>query len=223
MKIVGHRGAAGVALENTLESIRAAIKAGVRELEIDIRLTRDGIFVLSHDPDLRRVANSPLIIAESTLTELQAVPFPNGERIVTLSEALKVVEKDMLVIEAKNAGWANALVDALTGHEAKVHGVIAFNHRELAVFHKRLPAIRTYPLSLINPFSAYQSAKRHAMTGFGIGYWSLNPLVYHWGRKANLEVYVYTVNNVWLARVLKTLYPDISIATNYPEKLSTLV
>ena len=49
MKIIAHRGAAGLALENTLESIKAALKLPVYAIEIDVRRTADGELILLHD------------------------------------------------------------------------------------------------------------------------------------------------------------------------------
>lgn len=48
----GHRGARGIAPENTLAGFRAALAIGVTTLETDLALTRDGVLVLSHDPRL---------------------------------------------------------------------------------------------------------------------------------------------------------------------------
>ena len=49
IQIVGHRGAAGVAPENTLPSFEAAWTAGVAWVETDVHLTRDGVPALLHD------------------------------------------------------------------------------------------------------------------------------------------------------------------------------
>jgi glycerophosphoryl diester phosphodiesterase len=49
----GHRGARALHPENTLPSFEAALDAGVRSIETDVHLTRDGIVVLCHDPFLR--------------------------------------------------------------------------------------------------------------------------------------------------------------------------
>jgi glycerophosphoryl diester phosphodiesterase len=52
MLVIGHRGAKGLAPENTLSSLQAGIAAGVDMIEIDLRRAKDGRIVLSHDPDL---------------------------------------------------------------------------------------------------------------------------------------------------------------------------
>jgi glycerophosphoryl diester phosphodiesterase len=50
--IQGHRGARGLAPENTLPSFRMALDAGADSVETDVHLTADGVPVLSHDPTL---------------------------------------------------------------------------------------------------------------------------------------------------------------------------
>jgi len=47
--IVGHKGAAGYAPENTLTSFREAIKIGCDRTELDVRLTKDNQLVVIHD------------------------------------------------------------------------------------------------------------------------------------------------------------------------------
>jgi glycerophosphoryl diester phosphodiesterase len=49
----GHRGARGLKPENTLPSFEAALDCGVTSIETDVHLTRDGVPVLIHDPQLR--------------------------------------------------------------------------------------------------------------------------------------------------------------------------
>jgi glycerophosphoryl diester phosphodiesterase len=48
----GHRGARGLAPENTLAAFAKALAIGVTTLETDLAITRDGVVVISHDPDL---------------------------------------------------------------------------------------------------------------------------------------------------------------------------
>jgi len=52
LEIQGHRGARGLAPENTIAGIRTALALGVDAVEVDVALTADGIPVLSHDPAL---------------------------------------------------------------------------------------------------------------------------------------------------------------------------
>jgi len=59
MLAIGHRGAPKLAVENTLASIDAAIAAGARWVEVDVKLTRDRVPVLLHDRTLHRIWNIP--------------------------------------------------------------------------------------------------------------------------------------------------------------------
>lgn len=93
--VIGHRGAAGHAPENTLASLRAAAALGVRWVEFDAKLTGDGRIVLFHDERLERTTDGAGRIADMRLKNLRTLdagawfgePF-RGERIPTLSEAL---------------------------------------------------------------------------------------------------------------------------------------
>jgi len=97
-KVMGHRGAAGVAPENTLASIRAAAAAGVRWVEFDVMLTGDDVPVLFHDDRLSRITGRDLAMAATRLRDLQPLdagswfaPAFAGEPIPTLAAALSVV------------------------------------------------------------------------------------------------------------------------------------
>jgi glycerophosphoryl diester phosphodiesterase len=52
MIIIGHRGARGLAPENTIASLKKALDHKVDEIEIDVRVTKDGVPILHHDRDL---------------------------------------------------------------------------------------------------------------------------------------------------------------------------
>jgi glycerophosphoryl diester phosphodiesterase len=73
IQIVGHRGAAGVAPENTIPSFEAAWAAGVAWVETDVHLTQDGVPVLLHDATLDRTTTGHGPISAITWDGLQAV------------------------------------------------------------------------------------------------------------------------------------------------------
>ncbi|HEX8072529.1 MAG TPA: glycerophosphodiester phosphodiesterase family protein [Pyrinomonadaceae bacterium] len=68
--IIGHRGAAAVAPENTLASFARAYADGAQGIEFDVRLARDGVPVVIHDATLRRTAARPEAVAALTAAEL---------------------------------------------------------------------------------------------------------------------------------------------------------
>jgi glycerophosphoryl diester phosphodiesterase len=222
MKIIGHRGAAGLALENTLESIRSAIKAGVDAIEVDVRLTKDHHLVLSHDEHLGRVSSEHTKVHETALRELRELKLHNGKRIPTLQEAIKAVGDTPLIIDAKDDGWAEPLARIVSHERGKSISVVSFNHDELKEFSHLCPHVDVYALEHTSPIDVIHGARDRKLTGIDINFWILNPLTYYLARRYNLKVIVYTVNYVWIARFLKVFYPNISITTNNPDRLGFL-
>src|SRR3954447_16619904 len=76
--IVGHRGAAAAAPENTLASFRKALDLGLRAVELDVRLTRDGLPVCFHDDRLERVTPERGLLADWDWGPLSSVPVLPG-------------------------------------------------------------------------------------------------------------------------------------------------
>jgi glycerophosphoryl diester phosphodiesterase len=50
LKLIAHRGGRGFGADNTLEAMEAAVRAGVRMIETDVRITADNELVICHDP-----------------------------------------------------------------------------------------------------------------------------------------------------------------------------
>ncbi|NQW11127.1 MAG: glycerophosphoryl diester phosphodiesterase [Alphaproteobacteria bacterium] len=85
-RLVGHRGAAALAPENTLASIRAAAEVGARWVEIDAKLAKDGVPVLMHDDLLDRTTNTTgpaAALTSSQLGRLDAGSWFDAERVAT--------------------------------------------------------------------------------------------------------------------------------------------
>jgi glycerophosphoryl diester phosphodiesterase len=221
MKVIGHRGAAGLEPENTIASVKAALNASVDGVECDVRLTRDGVFVLSHDEDLFRTCNDPRKIADLTYKEVAKIRTANGEHsIPSLEEVLAVVGATPLYIEAKDTGWAEALANFLKDHPKKEQcRVISFNHRELFAFNERLPKVPVFAIERNSPFDVFNTARVLGFSGVDLNFWLLNPLTYWLARLHKLEIIVYTVNKPWMAAFIRILYPKISITTNYPNRM----
>lgn len=59
VRVIAHRGASAYAPENTLPAIALALEQGSAEVELDVQLSRDGVAVLFHDPDLREKTGVP--------------------------------------------------------------------------------------------------------------------------------------------------------------------
>ncbi|MEX1047374.1 MAG: glycerophosphodiester phosphodiesterase [Actinomycetota bacterium] len=105
--VVAHRGASRTFAENTLEAFEGAIAAGAQAVELDIRLTADGVPVVCHDPDLRRVAGREGLIHKLALKDIQESPAPGSgseaEVVPTLREVFRLVSGRAAVdLEIKN-------------------------------------------------------------------------------------------------------------------------
>src|ERR1700722_5240459 len=93
--VVGHRGAAARAPENTLAGFRAAKALGCAWVEFDVRLTSDGSLIVCHDDTLKRTTGARGRVSKLALTAIRECdagswfgPAYVGERIPTLDEAL---------------------------------------------------------------------------------------------------------------------------------------
>lgn len=93
--VIGHRGAAGRAPENTIAGLRVAARLGVGCVEFDVRLSRDGCPVLIHDDTVDRTTGGRGRVADLDLTLLRTLDAGawfgsgfRGEPIPTLREAI---------------------------------------------------------------------------------------------------------------------------------------
>ncbi len=100
--VVAHRGAwkKNNLPENSIASLKEAIRLGCTGSEFDIWMTADDSIVINHDPD-----HNKLVIEKTTFNELAQYKLSNGERLPTLREYLKAGlennTKTMLVLEIK--------------------------------------------------------------------------------------------------------------------------
>lgn len=65
-----HRGVSALMPENTLPAFAAALALGADEIEFDVRMTKDGQMVVSHDGTLERISDGTGNVADHTLAEL---------------------------------------------------------------------------------------------------------------------------------------------------------
>jgi len=116
--VIGHRGSAGTHPENTLISFEAALADGARILESDVHITRDGVPVLLHDPELDRTTDGRGNASEHSWREIQdfdaGALFEDdrgertfagrGVRVPSLEEAFEAFPDARFNLEIKAAG-----------------------------------------------------------------------------------------------------------------------
>jgi len=69
--IIGHRGAKGIAPENSLSGFKKAVELGIDGIELDVHLTKDGKLAVIHDMDLKRLSGLKIPIKQFTFEELK--------------------------------------------------------------------------------------------------------------------------------------------------------
>ena len=135
--LVAHRGGGKLAPENTLPAFRSAVEDwGADMLEMDVRLTADGVVVVIHDATVDRTTDGAGLVSEMTLEQLQSLDAGyhftdldgqasfrgRGVVIPTLEDVLEACPDVWLNVEAKEAAVAGPLVELLErrGEEHRV-------------------------------------------------------------------------------------------------------
>lgn len=145
--VIGHRGAARRAPENTLAGLRRAKELGCAWVEFDVRLTADGAPVLCHDPTLDRTTDGHGLVSAQPLSSIRQCragsrlgPAFADEKVPTLEEAL--------LLAAELGLGANIELKADRGRQYPIGAAVAATLERL---HGRLPQILVssfYPLGL---------------------------------------------------------------------------
>lgn len=226
MKIIGHRGASGLAPENTLAAIEQALLYRVNEIEIDVRITSDGHVILSHDAKLKRTVGKALVINESTLS-LLADAKPD---ICTLEAALSLINRRVpLLIEVKPDVTVKPIVEVIKkyrelGWQAADFRLASFRQKILLELHAAIPDIS---LVVNSHFSAVHStrrarqldAKRINIDGRIVWFGLVRSLA-----RGGYQLTVHNMNSPRALRKVKRWGHDglYGIVTDYPDRTSQL-
>jgi len=124
IRVIGHRGAAAFAPENTLPSFAHAVEVGADAVELDLHTSRDGELMVIHDATLDRTTDGSGPVGERTLEELRqfdaghgfttdhGATYPyrgQGIRIPTLPEVLAAIGDLPVVAEIKSLSAGRAM------------------------------------------------------------------------------------------------------------------
>jgi len=114
---IAHRGGAGIGLENTMAAFRRSTALGVRYLELDVRLTRDGVPVVFHDPAIFYAGRSRRL-ADLTLAELSRVELAPGLWVPTLADVLHAFRDSLFMIDVKDFAVMAPALDLVEHYDA---------------------------------------------------------------------------------------------------------
>lgn len=165
-RLIGHRGVASLAPENTLAGFKLAKRLGLNWIEFDIQLTKDQQWVVFHDDYITRTTNGQGAIYEHTFDDLKSLDTGSWfhasfkeEKIPTLIEVIPLLLGTGLIpnIEIKIATgspftpetFAEKLLETLQTHwpkEKSLPLVSSFDHRALYWFKQHAPQ---YPLGFL--------------------------------------------------------------------------
>jgi glycerophosphoryl diester phosphodiesterase len=143
MKIIGHRGAAGLAPENTVQAVMKALEYGADEIEVDIRVSKDSVAVLHHGAAV--VTGLTLMIRNSTLEELRH----HKADLATLEEAIDGLDKRRPLILNVQPGEPTEPVAAIVrqylvdGWQPEHFRFASFSQHTLRALHAAVPEIPT--------------------------------------------------------------------------------
>ncbi|HAU4965804.1 TPA: glycerophosphodiester phosphodiesterase, partial [Aeromonas hydrophila] len=173
MQIIAHRGASGLAPENTLKAIRLALALGAGAIEIDVQLA-DGELWVFHDRRLERCTDGSGVLTAQSRAYLASLDAGEGEGIPTLWQVMEAIAGQAeLHIELKGAQTADEVARLTRRAEAELGFaptqwvVSSFHHPELARFAALRPDIRLGALTSTIPLTLAKFAAE-------LGAWSLN-------------------------------------------------
>jgi len=219
MKIIGHRGARGLAPENTIASLRKALEHHVDELEFDLRVTRDSIVILHHDPFVTDSNGEKRIIADHTYKEL----LDHKKDLATFESVLETIGHPVpLYVEVKPDEPVKPIVKIIEsyldkGWKPEYFRLGSFSQKTLVELQAALPAIERIVIEKWSGVRAHYRARQVNTKRL-----SMNQKWLWWGfirgfKHSDWELYAYTLNNPKKARRWER-YGLTGIVTDYPDQ-----
>ncbi|KIL97378.1 Glycerophosphoryl diester phosphodiesterase [Paramagnetospirillum magnetotacticum MS-1] len=232
MILIGHRGLAGLAPENTLASFRAAAAHGLTMVEFDVRLSKDGVPLVFHDDSLDRTTDGSGPVAEYGWAELSRLdagswfaPAFAGEPISSLEQVLRQCLDLGLSVnmeikpdrgrEAETALAALSLAVSVWPHAAPPPVISSFETVCLEVAHRIVPLWPRAILAEDRPGDWRQMAGQLEATALHLDHGALDAAQIAETMAAGLAVRAYTVNDPVRARLLQD-WGVAAIFSDYP-------
>ncbi len=240
VEVIGHRGNSSAAPENTIPAILSAYEVGADHIEVDVRLTSDGVAVLMHDTTVNRTTDGFGLIANMTLSQVKNLdagswfgPEFAGAEVPTLAEALVAVgQRGRILLDIKVDGMGSAIDNAL--NEASTLGDRIYTAEDLWLWPGPNADYATnlidaeYLLGSIPANSVWQSAGYfESQRAIGVRGWDVSSGQMSSGfaaaaRAEGLVASVYTINDVFSMQQFVNLGVT-AMETDFPEVLADLV
>jgi glycerophosphoryl diester phosphodiesterase len=221
--LLAHRGLALEAPENTLLAFLKALALGATYLETDVHASSDGIAVISHDPDLSRVAGLPVRVGDLTVRELKEIDLGAGQTFCTLAEALEAFPEARFNVDIKSTDAAAPAAQAILAARATGRVLItSFSESRRSATVRRLPGVATsasssrFAIALFAAKLGLSPVVRYALRGVdavqvptrGGGVRIATRRMIASLHAAGVEVHIWTVNDVAAMKGLLDLGVD---------------
>lgn len=226
--VVGHRGAMGHALENTIESVKKAIELNVDGIEIDVFKSKTGELVVYHDPFLSRLSNSNAFIEQISLDSIKKIKLLGGQSIPTLNEVIEIIPENIFLnIELKGENTAietnKVIIEYINRSNFTPSSFIVSSFRwdELVEFrntNKDVP-IAILVDSLYKIDIAIKLAKEINAFAINPNNEFLTKEIVKKVQSFNIKVYPYTINDLSSIKRMKSMGVD-AIITDFPERIN---
>src|SRR6056300_19909 len=226
--VIGHRGAMGHALENTIESVEKAIDLKVDGFEIDVFKSKSGEIIVYHDPSLSRLSNSTAFIEQISLDSIKKIELIGGLSIPTLYEVIDIItEKIFLKIELKGQNTAyetNKIIIKYLSESNLTSSkfiISSFRWDELKKFrnvNKDVP-IAILVDSLYKIDNAIKLAKEINAIALNPNNKFITQEIVKKIQSNNIKVYPYTINTPKNINRMKSMGVD-AIITDFPERIN---
>lgn len=220
IRVHGHRGARAVLPENTIPGFDYAIKLGVHAIEMDVVVTKDGVVVVSHDPEMNRgFCRGPAgttVIRKMTFAELQrwdcgaiANPyFPKqravpAARIPALSEVLALAPLASFdfhieakpVLQLSPTSFAQLILEQIRLHEVQSRvALLSFDYRILHEMKRLDPYIPLCALYESGPRTYLSLAEESGASIVSPRYTTVTPAKVEEAHKAGLQIVAWTAS-----------------------------
>lgn len=222
MKIIGHRGARGLAPENTSFGIQKALqhlRYGEDMIEFDVRVTKDDIPILHHDTDITDPDGKHLKINRHSYKELKS-HFPD---LTTLERALGDIDaKVTAYIEVKPGEPVELIITILNQfiggmYSASNLRLASKSQKTLRALHTALPDV---PTLVIEPWSGIRAHRRAKQVG--AREIAMNQRWLWWGfirgfKHSDKQLFAYTLNDPVKARRWAK-WGLAGVITDYPDR-----
>lgn len=222
MKIFGHRGAAGLVAENTLESIEEALNHKVDGIEIDVHKCKSGELIVIHDETLQRTTNGVGKVSDYRLQELNKYTTIEGYKIPTLNQVLDLVNtKCNINVELKGIGTAMPVIELLEEYikrtKWKHHNFVlsSFDHSQLFQIKRACSEFKLGVLTEKSISSILSVAQNLEAYSVHPPIASLTKEAVKLAKDKGYKVYVWTVNDPEDIKSSKKLKID-TIITDFP-------